>query len=389
MIAMIKKLKPVFFLLLIGAVWGCQNNMKKPDMVVVDVNADYPEKKIKVQDFADIEYVPLETTDSFITQGLIQDIGKKYIIVVNYINDGNIFVFDRNTGKGLKVINHLGQGGEEYTTISEVVLSETSNEVFVSDYFARKVLVYDLNGTFKRSFPTEDQNYYNTLSNYDADNLWVFKHASSNPSMEDEKSCHALISKEDGRVVKEIKVPVDKIETVVLKKDGMTITVGFSSAIASADSWGIARMSSDTIYHYDEDGLSPVITRTPSIHSMEIQKFLYLTAETDNYYFLQTMEKDFDMEKKNGFEKQDYMIDKRDNQIYVPVVLNGDFTDEKEMAIGEHAIVSDRNIFAYRLVEAADLVESREDGTLGDKLKSIASTLDEESNPVLMILKNK
>ena len=114
------KFKQIIQLSLIFLVVGCQESDKKQNITIVDVNASYPEKKINVQDFAKIEYVPLETTDSFITQGFIQDIGEKYIIAKNYIRDGNIFVFDRTTGKGLKVINHLGQSGEEYTDLRNI-----------------------------------------------------------------------------------------------------------------------------------------------------------------------------------------------------------------------------------------------------------------------------
>jgi len=47
----------------------------------------------------DVEYIALETTDEFITHGNVMDIGKKFIIVKNNTNDGNIFIFDRKTGK--------------------------------------------------------------------------------------------------------------------------------------------------------------------------------------------------------------------------------------------------------------------------------------------------
>lgn len=43
----------------------------------------------------DVEYVALETTDEFLTQGLVQDVGKEYILATNRNNDGDIFIFDR------------------------------------------------------------------------------------------------------------------------------------------------------------------------------------------------------------------------------------------------------------------------------------------------------
>lgn len=38
----------------------------------------------------DVEYVALETTDEFLTQGLVQDVGKEYILATNRNNDGDI-----------------------------------------------------------------------------------------------------------------------------------------------------------------------------------------------------------------------------------------------------------------------------------------------------------
>ena len=80
---------------------GCGGNKQlTDDCITVDVSADYPKKELILQDFMDVEYVPLETTDDFITQGIVKATGKKILLVANRIMDGNIFVFDRATGKG-------------------------------------------------------------------------------------------------------------------------------------------------------------------------------------------------------------------------------------------------------------------------------------------------
>lgn len=58
--------------ILLTSMAGCGGN-KQPvvDLVTVDVSANYPEKKLILQDIMDVEYVPLETTDEFITYGSI------------------------------------------------------------------------------------------------------------------------------------------------------------------------------------------------------------------------------------------------------------------------------------------------------------------------------
>ena len=117
----------------------------------------------------DVEYIPLETNDEFVTQGDVLAIGDEYILVKNWINDGDIFVFDRKTGKGLRKINRKGQGAEEYNFINGIVLNEHSDEIFVNSSSSRKVYVYDLSGNFKRSFSHTEGAEYLNIFNYDKD----------------------------------------------------------------------------------------------------------------------------------------------------------------------------------------------------------------------------
>ena len=55
---------------------GCGTD-KSDSLITVDVTANYPEKELVLQDFMDVEYIALETTDEFLTQGLVKDVGKK------------------------------------------------------------------------------------------------------------------------------------------------------------------------------------------------------------------------------------------------------------------------------------------------------------------------
>jgi hypothetical protein len=82
---------------------GCGGNKQSTDdIITVDVTASYPKKKLILQNFMDVEYIALETTDEFLTEGVLRAIGKDFILARNVrYRDGNLFVFDRS-GKGLK-----------------------------------------------------------------------------------------------------------------------------------------------------------------------------------------------------------------------------------------------------------------------------------------------
>ena len=80
-----------------------------------------------------MEYVPLQTDDQFVTQGRVFAIGKEYIVTGNWTNDGNIYLFDRRNGAAVRVLNRKGQGAEEYSYVSGVLLDEHAGELFVND----------------------------------------------------------------------------------------------------------------------------------------------------------------------------------------------------------------------------------------------------------------
>lgn len=98
--------------LLTGGMVGCgtSSTQEKEDLIVVDVSKDYPKKELILQDLFDVEYIPLETTDEFVTLGWLQAIGKDVMIIRNmWAVDGDIFIYDRK-GKAIRHINRKRAG---------------------------------------------------------------------------------------------------------------------------------------------------------------------------------------------------------------------------------------------------------------------------------------
>lgn len=376
-------------LMLAAALAGCGGN--KPvteDFLRVDVKANYPEKELLLQDFMDVEYIPLATTDEFITRGIVKAIGKDMLLTVNRGNDGDIFVFDRS-GQPIRKINRRGQSGEEYSGTAAIILDEDNQEIYISDFPARKIKVYDLYGNFHRSFPFADTGTYHFLANYDRNHLIAYKGYS--PRIEDEQSCHLLISKQDGSVAREIKVPIQQVKTPVAMQEEMQVTPGFCLLSPYGNDWLLTRTSSDTIYRYTPEGtLTPFLARTPSIQSMEPEVFLFPTVCSDRYYFMQTLTKEFDFEKMKGFPVNELVYDKQANAVFEYTVYNADFSAKREVYLGpDPANPVIQEVAAFESLEAPELREAYEEGKLKGKLKEIAAGLNEESNPVIMLIKYK
>ncbi|MDR1200024.1 MAG: 6-bladed beta-propeller, partial [Tannerellaceae bacterium] len=285
------------------ALAGCGGNRQSADdLITVDVTKSYPEKELILQDFMDVEYVALETADEFLTQGYVRDIGKEIILVSNRNNDGDLFLFDRKTGKGLRKINRKGQGGEEYASIAGIILDEENSEIIVNSS-ANKILVYDLYGNFKRSFNHTEGASYADLFNYDRDHLFCYDYSEYyNMGEERSKSYHVILSKQDGSITRKIQVPFKTIIAMVVRReDGMAVA-SVDHIIPYHDNWALVETSSDTVYAYVPDGnISPLIVRTPSIRDMDPGIFLSVGILTDRYYFMKTVRNEFDFEKMTGF----------------------------------------------------------------------------------------
>jgi len=381
-----KRQSSIIAIILAVVLVGCGvGNNPSEEIITVDVRANYPEKELILQDFMDVEYIPLETSNEYITYGYVEAVGKNVIVVKNKATDGDIFIFDRN-GKGLRKINRLGRSGEEYSGVFGIVLDENKNELFVVDYPMRKILVYDLSGSYKRSLDFADTSHYENISNYDKDNLICFK--SYSPSYETKKSCHLLVSKKDGSITKEIKLPVGETQTHVWIKGEYIITPEFCHTIPSREGWVLTRTSADTIYNYLPNGdVNPITVRTPSIQSMDPQEFLYPTVITDRYNFMNTLTKEFDMKRMKGFPTTYLAYDNKEKEMFQCNVLNNDYTEK--MPVNMKPGFANKEIATCVTISAINLIEAKEEGQLKGKLKEIASKLKEDSNPVIMLVKHK
>ncbi len=370
---------------LLASLMGCGNKEQAAPWTNIDLSGSIPKEERILQDLFEVKYVALETTDSFLTRGFIEAVSPHLLITYDY-GEGCLSLFDRATGKGIRQIKRQGQGPEEYVSPSHVVIDEKREELFVSDYSLRKILVYDLKGNFKRSFKTIDENYYTELLDYDDGHLLAYKKPAG---PHDESSCHLLISKQDGSLTKEIRFPIDQVETPIFTHGELTATPFFYLTAPYGDCWALTVTSSDTIYRYDADGnASPLIVRSPSIHGMDPQVFLYPTILTDRYYFLRAQKKEFDLETMKGFPTQMLLYDTREKRLVEYTLTNADMEDGPDIDLYS-VMPKGKEVLACLTLQAPDLVEAREAGKLKGELQRVANRLDEESNPVIALLKEK
>jgi hypothetical protein len=378
-------------LFVIAGCIGCKSSgSQSDDLITVDVTKSYPKKELILQDFMDVEYMALETNDDFVTQGMIVDIGKEIILDRN-ARDGNIHIFDR-TGKGLRKINRMGQGPEEYLMPINIILDEENSEMFVNDGPTSKIIVYDLYGTFKRSFRYKEGALVANIYNYDKDYLMCQDDYAPAPGfdLESHRNSFFLISKQDGSIrdiVIHFENKISKMLTV--QDEGMIYANSPRNSLITPfqNNWLLTEPSSDTVFMYLSDHtMTPFIIRTPSVQSMDPETFLFPGVLTDHYYFMESVKKEYNFQTQTGFQGKKLMYDTQEKTIYEYTVNNNDYRERTE----NMSMRSINNEIAfYDRLEAFQLVEAYEKGQLKGRLKEIAAGLDEEDNPVIMIVKYK
>ena len=371
---------------------GCgKDNTSTDDFITVDVTkSSYsPKKELVLQDFMDVEYIPLETNDEFVNHGNVQAVGEKYIIVTNYRNDGDIFVYNRK-GKAIRKINRKGQGAEEYTYCSGVTLDEDNNEMFIDDHFIKKVFVYDLEGNFKRSFKQKNDGgsrSYDDIFNYDKENLICYDELNNEIPF-------LLVSKQDGNITKEIKVPFKekKLFFQILRQKEGTRAAGpglYSRIIPYNNNWILIEPSSDTIYTLMPDcSLRPFIAKTPPVHTMNPEFYLILRLISDRYYFMESVKNVYDFRKREGFPRTYFMYDTQEKDFFSYIIYNGDYSYKKELYMIMFIPINAKGEL-WATIDAFELCRDYEKGKLKGKLKDIAAKLGEDDNRVIMLVKPK
>ena len=366
---------------------GGNPSASEEQLITVDVTKRYPTKEFLLQDLFDIEYVPLETTDEFVCRGRVMDIGPRTILLGN-LREGDLLLFDRASGKGVRKINQKGEGPEEYLLTVNSFIDEANQELYVSDGPRNTMLVYSLDGEFKRSFKNKEGAVVTNIYDYDQGHFLC--EDTYTPGLTTSKHTFFTLSKQDGSI-EEIEIPYEeRISTYITQNvDGMVYSATPSNwhAICHEGGWLLMEPSSDTIYTLQADlTLQPFLARTPSVRTMDPVVFLFPCVLADRYCFMEAVELAWDFEKEEGLVEKDLVYDREEGKIYECVLRNPDF-EGQEIDLPDNVFDSE-SAFCIAM-DPIDLIDAHAAGKLSGRLAEIASTLHEEDNPVIMIAKYK
>ena len=366
---------------------------KTGNLPVLDLSKNYPQKKLCLQDMGDIEYVPLETTDEVLLDGSasLSAVSDKYILLHESVR-GNIFIFDR-TGKLYSHFNHKGQSGQEYQWINTgTILDEKNEEIYVC---SRNVQVYSLKGEYKRTLKINTFENNMNIFNFDDKSLLMYEDVIIEPGRENKtkNDPYRLVSKKDGSLISVLDIYFPKRNSNAVAKHEGKMWYPFKFSYTRNPYYGqdfmIADISSDTLYLLSPNkGLTPVLTRTPSVYASEPRNVWTTLFTTDKGSFIGTLLLDF---TKTGATIHRYMYDFKTGEINKISILDTEY-DTRQWSQGRwepEATPAIAKNYVAELIQPSSIIEAYQGKRLKGNGNKIAKTLQEDDNPVVRIIKFK
>lgn len=379
------------FLLSICLSCGKREAAVSSSLIEFDVGGNYPEKTLTIQDVADVEYLVLQSRDSFLYTHFVY-LTDQYVVAFNNSDWGYVF-FDRQ-GNPVSRVCKAGQGPEEYMPFWIQVYDEGTDEFFVFSY-PNKIQVYTKKGDYIRTLPLNE-----VASTAVIDGLYTYT--------QEYLLCHDkvskttpffLISRKDGKVEP---VPLsfgEKISPFLKKKmangESLTIQFPYSYAIKEQENILLTEYSGDTFFLYTpEHRLVPKFVRKPPVGATEPPVLVHGLLETDTYVFWSTDKLEYNFATRQGEEEKGFLFDKRSNEMYAVKISNPDY-EEQDLCISPATLTSRIGESSFnprvgvKALKNEGLWKAQEAGKLHGSLQTVVDSMDEENPFVLMIMKFK
>ena len=357
----------------------------------LDVAKDYPEKTINLEEIADVRYVPLETTDQSLIQGIHKMATSDDKIVICDLVQNTIFIFDKD-GHFINSINKEGPGPQEYSSIQNFAVDFQKKEIYICDYQLKyRILTYSFNGEFIRESKLDQKIWPSTLYNYDEKFLIAYDTYNMDSGEGASIQPYSLINKENGQVSPLPLIIENRKSNCVTISEGdnlLSVAADIDPMIKTDDGVVISDFALDTIYKYTDHKLIPIGVRK-NIGQKDLSAF---RAYNSNYALLNILKMDVDeknlKDAPSKIESKLFLLDRKNMSISVAKIKMSDMIRRNEINWDCYGKDLHESGVAWSF-KASVLTKRLKDQRLNGKLKEIASTLNEDDNPVLMMAKFK
>ena len=355
---------------------GCTSeNKNEVNLIHINVSRSYSIKEVRLEEVARIEFLQLEVHEDFLFNEVPQIVTDN-IIIIRQNTTGDILIFSRD-GKPVSGFNRRGSGAEEYIRIHRLIYDEKSNEIFVlSD---ERIVVYSTLGEFKRTFPLPQGAHIREFASFDSESLILYERWGV---------YFMLISKKDGEVIKTIDMPRDEvIHPIYVLQDETRMQILTAPAhhiVKYNNGFLLSDFALDTVFFLSQNKeLSPILTRSPAIQSMNTIIYLNSFIEAGNYQFVSAIT----LRNENGRLPRTYLMrDKRTGSVYRQRITFDDFRG-KEIFLSPGTIASTQNSrLGLISLDLTELQDANDEGRLSGRLREIVENSEEDGNDVFMLL---
>ena len=371
---------------------ACTNQQKENNgpLPVADFEKEYPEKDLLVSEHADVEYVRLETTDEVLLDGIASlylSVTDRFI-VTNNMKEGRIFVFDRQ-GKHLHNFMRKGQSGEEFVFANRVRVDDKAEEIFVLDT-RNKVLVYTLDGKFKRVLDIPKGMKADDLWNYDDE--WLLSYDSYNLDRENQPCAEQpffLLSKKEGSV-KRIDVNAkDRIgPRIYFEQNGQkgVMSVSFNYIYKNGDEFVLGELGNDTVFMLKQGNVSPLLVRTPGSKAKEVRSMMSAPLKLGDYIGVAEAPKKLELENTKFATKDVFLNLKTGEGCILGLKDDVNFVEPTGIRHSNERVEAPKNHILW-MPDTDRLFQWKEEGKLKGKLAEMLEGMSEDDNPILIIYK--
>ena len=371
---------------------ACTNQQKENNgpLPVADFEKEYPEKDLLVSEHADVEYVRLETTDEVLLDGIASlylSVTDRFI-VTNNMKEGRIFVFNRQ-GKHLHNFMRKGQSGEEFVFANRVRVDDKAEEIFVLDT-RNKVLVYTLDGKFKRVLDIPKGMKADDLWNYDDE--WLLSYDSYNLDRGDLPCAEQpffLLSKKEGSV-KRIDVNAkDRIgPRIYFEQNGQkgVMSVSFNYIYKNGDEFVLSELGNDTVFMLKQGKVSPLLVRTPGSKAKEVRSMMSAPLKLGDYIGVAEAPKKLELENTKFATKDVFLNLKTGEGCILGLKDDVNFVEPTGIRHSNERVEAPKNHILW-MPDTDRLFQWKEEGKLKGKLAEMLEDMSEDDNPILIIYK--
>ena len=379
---------------------GSSSQSLSNELIEIDVKKEYPKKDILLNDIAEITYIPLETNDSSVIHPHFEiSLSTDTIIVSDYFQS-RLFFFNKKGSYLGGFKRCCGQSGEEYQSINLFTVDYTQKELYVYDrFFLSRIFVYDFSGNFKRRIKLPKQVWFRHLYVYDDKNLigyskWSWHGKFDGKSDIVEKNPYYFIDKQTG-VMSPVPITIQKrICDDVKFRDEKTGEIMLTSLymdpmLKTKDGFIIADPSLDTVYHYVNNVLTPIVAFKNRDMEENLVDLHSVKFCSDRYLLLEVQKKEVDYDHKTLVEHPNRLLfcDRETQEISEATLYISDKTSK--LRTDSYDVSEIPNNMFVTLFAVDYLKWLLEQGSLKGDLKKIAESSDEEANSMMMVARFK